>query len=174
MNLKTTPEALSHLLDEKNIRLFESHKVYSKAELTARYEVLNESYGKIINIEALTMLDMARKDILPAMSEFAKKLSKSALEKKEFVADVDLTYEKETVKKLGDMTKEAYKHVLKLEEDLSAAKDITSAPEYAMYCKDKILPDMAALRISVDSAEAIASKKDWPYPSYGELLFGVR
>lgn len=174
LNLKTTPEALSHLLDEKNIRLFESHKVYSKAELTARYEVLNESYGKIINIEALTMLDMARKDILPAMSEFAKKLSKSALEKKEFVADVDLTYEKETVKKLGDMTKEAYKHVLKLEEDLSAAKDITSAPEYAMYCKDKILPDMAALRISVDSAEAIAYKKDWPYPSYGELLFGVR
>ncbi|UKI36577.1 MAG: hypothetical protein L6V93_22380 [Clostridiales bacterium] len=63
---------------------------------------------------------------------------------------------------------------MKLEEDLSAAKDITSAPEYAMYCKDKILPDMAALRISVDSAEAIASKKDWPYPSYGELLFGVR
>lgn len=174
LNLKTTPEALAHLLDEKNIRLFESHKVYSKAELTARYEVLNESYGKIINIEALTMLDMARKDILPAMSEFAKKLSKSALEKKEFVADVDLTYEKETVKKLGDMTKEAYKHVLKLEEDLSAAKDITSAPEYAMYCKDKILPDMAALRISVDSAEAISSKKDWPYPSYGELLFGVR
>ncbi|UKI36576.1 MAG: hypothetical protein L6V93_22375 [Clostridiales bacterium] len=76
LNLKTTPEALTHLLDEKNIKLFESHKVYSKAELTARYEVPNENYGKVINIEALTMLDMARKDILPAMSEFAKKLSK--------------------------------------------------------------------------------------------------
>ena len=174
LNLKTTPEALSHLLDEKNVTLFESHKVYSKAELGARYEVLNENYGKVINIEALTMLDMARKDILPAMSAFSKKLSKAALAKKEFIADVDLSYEKETVKKLGDMTKQAYEAVKKLEEDLIGAKDITSAPEYAMYCKDKILPDMAALRISVDSAEAIASKEDWPYPSYGELLFGVR
>ena len=72
------------------------------------------------------------------------------------------------------MTKEAYEYVQKLEDDLIGAKDITSAPEYAMYCKDTILPDMAALRISVDSAEAIASKEDWPYPSYGELLFGVR
>ena len=174
LNLKTTPDALSHLLDEKNVKLFESHKVYSKAELAARYEVLNESYGKIINIEALTMLDMARKDILPAMSKFAKNLSKAALAKKEFIADADLSYEKETVKKISDMTKETYEYVQKLEDDLIGAKDITSAPEYAMYCKDTILPDMAALRISVDSAEAIASKEDWPYPSYGELLFGVR
>ena len=174
LNLKTTPDALKHLLDKKNVDLFTSHGVYTTTELEARHEVLLENYVKIVNIEALTMLDMAHKDILPAMSAYSKELADAALEKKKLSEDIDTTYETETVKALGNLIGNTYSNVKKLESDLYTAKSITSSVELADYYKDFILADMSALRASADEMETMASSEKWPYPSYGDLLFGVR
>ena len=174
LNLKTTPDALKHLLDKKNVDLFTSHGVYTTTELEARHEVLLENYVKIVNIEALTMLDMAHKDILPAMSAYSKELADAALEKKKLSEDIDTTYETETVKALGNLLGNTYSNVKKLESDLYTAKSITSSVELADFYKDFILADMSALRASADEMETMASSEKWPYPSYGDLLFGVR
>ena len=174
LNLKTTPDALKHLLDKKNVDLFTSHGVYTTTELEARHEVLLENYVKIVNIEALTMLDMAHKDILPAMSAYSKELADAALEKKKLSEDIDTTYETETVKALGNLLGNTYSNVKKLEADLYTAKSITSSVELADFYKDFILADMSALRASADEMETMASSEKWPYPSYGDLLFGVR
>ena len=174
LNLKTTPDALKHLLDKKNIDLFVSHGVYSKTELEARHEVLLENYCKIINIEALTMIDMVRKDILPAMSELTKELAEAVDEKTDACEDVDCTYEKDCIKNLSMLMGSSYRTVKKTESDLCASKSIKTNEELADFYKSTILGDLCMLRVSVDEMETIASSKKWPYPSYGELLFGVR
>lgn len=173
-NFKTTPDALAHMLDEKNITLFTSHNVYSKTELVARHEVLLENYCKIINIEALTMLDMARKDILPAMSEYSAELARDAAAKTSFDPDVDCTYEKENIKNLCALIGACNRAVKKTEQDLISAKSITDGAELAEFYKSTIIDDMKTIRIPADEMETIASSEKWPYPSYGELLFGIR
>ena len=159
------------MLDKKNVDLFISHKVYNMAERTARHEVYLENYCKVLNIEALTMLDMARKDILPAMSSYSAELAKAAKEKSELLAGADCSYETETVKTLCALIGASYK---KMEGDLLASKSIRDKAELANYYKSIIIDDMRDLRISVDEMETLASSEIWPYPSYGELLFGVR
>ena len=173
-NLKTTPDALAHMLDVKNVKLFTDHKVLTVPEITARREVRLENYCKVINIEALTMLDMARKDILPAMSSFCCELADGAAKKTAFMPEADCTYEKETVKSVSALMGAAYRAVRKLEDDLLSSKSIESFAELADFYKTTILDDMRTLRISVDEIETIAPKEKWPYPSYGELLFSVR
>ena len=173
-NLKTTPDALAHMLDVKNVKLFTDHKVLTVPEITARREVRLENYCKVINIEALTMLDMARKDILPAMSSFCCELADGAAKKTAFMPEADCTYEKETVKSVSALIGAAYRAVRKLEDDLLSSKSIESFAELADFYKSTILDDMRTLRISVDEIETIAPKEKWPYPSYGELLFSVR
>lgn len=173
-NFKTTPDALAHMLDEKNVTLFTSHNVYSKTELVARHEVLLENYCKIINIEALTMLDMARKDILPAMSEYSATLARDAAAKTSFDPDADCTYEKENIKNICALIGACNRAVKKTEQDLISAKSITDGAELAEFYKSTIIDDMKAIRIPADEMETIASSEKWPYPSYGELLFGIR
>ena len=173
-NLKSTPDALAHMMDEKNVKLFTSHKVFTLAELSARHEVRLENYCKVINIEALTMLDMVRKDILPAMSTYSSGLSRAAAEKTALLGDADVSYEKDTVKSLCALIGETYRNVKKLEDDLLAAKAVTDMAELADIYKTTVLEDMRALRISVDEMETVSSSEAWPYPSYGDLLFGVR
>ena len=173
-NHKTTPDALAHMLDVKNVKLFTDHKVLTVPEITARHEVRLENYCKVINIEALTMLDMVRKDILPAMSGFSCELADGAAKKAAFMPEADCTYEKETVKSVSALLGAAYRAVRKLEDDLLSSKSIESFTELADFYKTKILDDMRILRISVDEIETIAPKEKWPYPSYGELLFSVR
>ena len=171
-NYKTTPEAIAHLLDEKNVALFKKHKVFSERELEARHEVRLENYAKIIHIEALTMLDMANKDILPAMSRFTTELAKAAAKKSDM--KVSCEYEKETLKVLSKELDEMYKAVKKLEADEIKGVDITEIVELGDFCKDVIIPDMEEVRKHSDAMEMIADQKAWPYPSYGKLLFGVR
>ncbi len=173
-NLRTTPDALAHMLDVKNVKLFTDHKVLTVPEITARREVRLENYCKVINIEALTMLDMARKDILPAMSSFCCELADGAAKKTAFMPEADCTYEKETVKSVSALIGAAYRAVRKLEDDLLSSKSIESFAELADFYKTTILDDMRTLRFSVDEIETIAPKEKWPYPSYGELLFSVR
>ena len=174
LNLKTTPDALAHMLDEKNVKLFTSHKVLTETELKARHEVRLENYCKVVNIEALTMLDMVRKDILPAMSAYSAELASDAAAKTALLGDADCSYEKESVKSLSALLGATYRSTKKLESDLLVAKSETALTALADVYKGTILDDMRALRISVDEMETIASAKAWPYPCYGDLLFGVR
>ena len=174
LNLKTTPDALAHMLDEKNVKLFTSHKVLTETELKARHEVRLENYCKVVNIEALTMLDMARKDILHAMSSYSAELASDAAAKTALLGDADCSYEKESVKSLCALIGATHRGVKKLEDDLLAAKSVTAPEALADVYKSTILDDMRALRISVDEMETLASAKAWPYPCYGDLLFGVR
>ena len=160
-NFKTTPDALAHMLDEKNVTLFTSHNVYSKTELVARHEVLLENYCKIINIEALTMLDMARKDILPAMSEYSATLARDAAAKTSFDPDADCTYEKENIKNLCALIGACNRAVKKTEQDLISAKSITDGAELAEFYKSTIIDDMKAIRIPADEMETIASSEKW-------------
>lgn len=174
LNLKTTPDALGHFLDPKNVKLYESHGVYNERELKARYEVLMENYTKVLNIEALTMLDMANKDILPAMSKFTTALAEACTEKTIVSANIDRVYEKETLRKITAMMTAMYKQAKKLESDLFDAKSITDITELGNFYKDTILQDMKELRIPADEMEMISSAEYWPYPSYGQMLFSVR
>ena len=174
LNLKSTPDALEHFLDEKNRRLFTHHKVYSEAELEAQYEIRMENYCKIINIEATTMLDMARKDILPAMSAFGDALAAAYQSKAEVLAGSEIVYEKATLKSLNGLMNAMYQQVLTMEKDLAAAKKISDIGELGQYYKDTMLADMMSLRLLGDEMEVISSAEYWPYPSYGELLLGVR
>ncbi|MDD6799406.1 MAG: glutamine synthetase III [Firmicutes bacterium] len=171
-NLKSTPDALAHMLDEKNIELFTTHKVFTLPELTARHEVRLENYCKVINIEAQTMLDMVRRDILPAMSEYSAELSDALVKKN--TLDADSSYEADTAKTISALMGAAHKSCKKLEDDLLASKSVSDMTVLADIYKTTILDDMRELRISVDGMETLASSKVWPYPTYGEMLFGIR
>ena len=173
-NLKTTPDALAHLLDKKNTDLFISHGVYSMVELEARHEVLLENYSKTIGIEALTMLDMARKDILPAMSAYTTRLAAAIATKRGAAPSMDTTYEEETLARLNALLTTAYRATEALDRDLNASKTIADNVALADFFKSRIREDMTALRIPVDEMETLAAAEAWPYPCYGDLLFSVR
>ena len=173
LNLRTTPDALPYYKIQKNLDLFASHKVFSEEEVLARYEIKMELYSKTLNIEALTMVDMARKDILPAASTYAKKLSDTALAKKELGLDIAGTYEFESLKQISDLTSAILENTKALEKALVAAKDISDFEQEAFFYRDEIFPAMTALRAVVDELEGIVDAKVWPYPSYGKLLFGI-
>ncbi len=171
-NYRTTPDCLPHLLDEKNIALYTRHKVFSETELHARYEILQENYRKVVRIEALTMIDMARKDILPAVSRYGASLA-SAVEAKQKIG-VDTAYERETAAQVADLTGEMYRWVLHLESEMQQLESITDSTEQSLFYKDHILTAMAELRRAGDQLESLTAADFWPFPTYGELLFGVR
>ena len=173
-NLRTTPEALAHMLDKKNVELFEEHKVFSLTELQARTEVLLENYCKIINIEALTMLDMARKGILPAMSKYSAELAATAREKAALIGKSNTKYEIEQVKMFSQWIMMAYEASARLDENLQKSKAIKDMASLAEFYRTHILEDMKELRTACDSMENVASIEYWPYPSYGDLLFSVK
>ncbi|MBQ7353218.1 MAG: glutamine synthetase III [Clostridia bacterium] len=171
-NLKSTPEALYHLLDEKNIKLYTENKVFSEKELRSRYEILLENYSKIINIEALTMIDMAKKLIIPAVSKYTSDLAKTISVKKEIGANAG--YEEITCKKLSELCTDAFATTIELERKLSEAKKIKGAYEKATAFENVVLATMNRLRAQCDEAEKLTAREYWPMPDYGELLFGIR
>ena len=171
-NYRTTPDCLPHLLDEKNIALYTRHKVFSETELHARYEILQENYRKVVRIEALTMIDMARKDILPAVSRYGAALA-TALDAKQRVG-VNDTYERESAAQISSLTGEMYEKLLHLERELDALAAVCDSAEQSMFYKERILPAMAELRRAGDALESVTAAEYWPFPTYGELLFGVR
>ena len=174
LNLKTTPDCLPYYISEKNEKLFSEHKVLSPQELNARYEIKLETYSKILNIEALTMVDMVNKDILPAVSAFIGKLAKGVNEKKSAVSTADCKYEEKTISRLSTLVSVIYDRCETLDKALIGAMDEDDAQKTATYYKDVVFKAMNELRISVDEAEVITDRKYWPYPSYGDLLFSVR
>ena len=173
LNLRSTPECLPYSLHEKNMKLFISHKVYSETEMRARYEILSENYCKIINIEALTMIDMAKKDILPAVSKYSHELSDTVIAKAA-CGDIESGYEKELLAKVSKLNTAAYKKTEKLEQAVLKAKEISETQELSMYYKDAVFAAMSELRITVDELETMVPAESWPYPSYGDMLFSVK
>ena len=163
-NLRTTPDALAHWLDEKNVALFTSHKVFSEAEMHSRNEILFEAYEKLIKIEARTMTDMAYHDLLPGISRYVREL------------DLDLAsdYEKNISARLSELMSKAYNALTELEAKIEKAADEADVIKSAFICKDEVVPAMAELRKHIDDAEKITAKGYWPVPTYGELLFNVR
>ena len=173
LNLKTTPDALPYFIKEENIKLFERHNVFTESEMKSRYEIQLENYSKTINIEALTMIDMARKEILPAVSAYIKELAYTASLAKSVSADVDCNYETEMVKKLSSLTGLMYKRVNVLDEALLKVKELSDALEIAQYFSKVIFINMQELRSVADEIETYVGEKYWPFPTYGELLFNV-
>ena len=173
LNLKSTPECLPFFLKDKNVKLFTEHKVFSETEMRSRYEIMLENYVKTINIEALTMVDMANKDVLPAISKYIKELLSVAEKRTKILPNFDGGFETARTSKLSSLEKSIYEKVTDLEQLLVDA-DFTDSLKAAVYYRFKVFSAMQSLRVDVDMAERITSSEFWPYPSYGELLFGVR
>ena len=174
LNLKSTPDCVPYYLSEKNTELFTRHKIYTPVELHARYEIKLEGYSKVLHIEALTMLDMVWKDILPAVSAYSKKLADTALAKKSLSDSIDCSFETELAAKISALTAEAVRKTQALEYAVMDVKNIDDTLELARYYKDTVFAAMNELRILIDELETHTSAEYWPYPSYGDILFSVK
>ena len=172
LNLRTTPDCLPYLLCEKNVALFKTHKVFSETELRSRCEIMQDNYCKVIHIEALTMIEMTRRSILPAAGRCAAEIAGAIARKREI--GIPCFYETETAEEISRLTEEMYKNVKALDEAILTPATITDKKERSLYYKDSILPLMRAIRLAGDTLETIMPAGDWPFPTYGELLFGVR
>ncbi len=172
-NLKSLPEAMAHFLDKKNVDLFVNNKICSEQELRARYEIELESYSKQINIEALTMIDMAKKNILPAVSGYVRELTDTALAKKALSEAIPTTVEEEIITSLSNKLVCFSKKTAELEDAVIKAGDLSDNLELAKYYRETVFALMQELRAVGDSMETETSSEYWPYPSYGEMLFGV-
>ena len=172
-NLRTTPDCMPRLLDEKNASMLISHKVFSMPELQSRCEIMLENYCKSVNIEALTMVDMAKKEILPAIEAYAADLSSAAAAKKAAVPGVACGYETKLIQRLSALVDQIDEAAETLGQKIIQLKMIAGVTEAANFIRDEILPAMAALRAPADEAETLTAAKYWPFPTYGDLLFGV-
>ncbi len=173
-NYRTTPDCMPHCLDEKNVRMLTSHKVFSVAELNSRCEIMLENYCKTVVIEANTMIDMARKQILPAVEGYTAKLAGSAAAKKAVAPALACGYEIGLITKLSGLTDQIAEKTDKLENALLNVKSISDVTLESYAIRDTLLGAMAELRAVADEAETMTAETDWPFPTYGELLFGVR
>ncbi len=174
LNLRSTPECLPYLLKEKNIALFATHKVYSETELRSRYEIMLENYSKVVNIEALTMIDMVHRDILPAASRFVNALTDTIISKKKVSRRIDRSYETSTAKTASALIGAAAKELSRLETAVSEAKQISGSFLLADHYRSRVITSMETLRGYVDRLEAITDTEYWPYPSYGDMLFSIK
>ena len=174
LNYRTTPDCVPHLLDEKNVALLTSHKVYTRAELESRYEVTLENYCKTIIIEANTMVDMARTEMIPAVQSFVLDTAKTAAAKKKLVSGCACAYEPGLVKKLSALTDRMAAKADELEQEVLALAGAGDIGKESAAIRDTVLPKMGELRLACDEAETLTAKKYWPFPTYGDLLFSVR
>ena len=172
LNLKSTPEAVPTFLAQKNVDVFSKYGVYTEAELQSRVEILLDEYCKTLNIEALTMIDMAKKEILPAAAKYIKDIAKTAELAKSCGAET--VFEEETVKEISALVTEMYKALGTLEADVQKVHSIEDTQEMANYFHDTIFADMGALRVPADKIETLVGKDYWPYPTYSDLLFYVK
>ena len=174
LNLRTTPDAMPAMLSEKNVKMLTSHKIFSPAELHSRYEILLENYSKTVNIEALTMVDMAKKEILPAVEKYTKSLADTLAAKKAAVAGLPCKYETATVTKLSELSDSIADATDDLEAEIEKFQAIEDVTEAANDIRDVILGKMDSLRAVCDEAETITAKEFWPFPTYSDLLFSVK
>ena len=174
LNLRTTPDALPRILEQKNIDMLTSLKVMSEAEIRSRCEIMLDNYRKTVNIEAQTMVDMARKEILPAVEEYTASLAESLAAKKAAVPTLRGKYETGLIEKLSGLTDEIDDAVSGLEDALAQYHAVDDVIAAACVIRDSVIPAMDALRAPCDKAEQYTAADFWPFPTYGELLFGVK
>ena len=174
LNLKTTPDALPYFIKPENIAMFTRHGVfYRAARWRCRYEVLMENYAKVLNIEAMTMLDMANRDILPAVLTNVGELTDTLLKKKEL--GLSAKTETELCKKLSSLADSLSEKIAALSETICGAKAYADdAPAEAVYYRDHVVPAMNELRAVADEMEILVAKKYWPFPTHGDILFSVQ
>ena len=172
-NKKNTPAALPALVDEKNIKLMEDFGVLTKVEMESRYEVEMEHYAKIINIEALTMLEMARKQLLPAVNAYMSEVANTAASKLAVSESISVRSETKTLTKLSDDADAMSDAIDTLQQVVDAAEALTSESEKAVAFHDTVIPAMDALRAAADAAETICGEDYWPLPSYSKMLYYV-
>ena len=173
-NLPTTVDALPHYTDEKNVKLFTKHKIYTEVEMQSRQDIILETYAKTINIEALTASDMVKRDILPAVSSYVAELASGVATKKAISDDIPCEAELDIIKRLSGLQDCAYKKLAALDNAIIGVKEVGEDPiEVATYYKDSVITAMTELRAVVDEMETLISSDYWPYPSYGDLMFRV-
>ena len=173
-NYPTTPDCMPHILDEKNVRMLTTHKVFSVAEIESRCEIMLENYCKTVIIEANTMIDMARREILPAVAAYSAELARDAAAKKTVAPTLNCDYETGLVIKLSRLADQISVKADELEVSLLDLKTISDVKEQSYAIRDTVLGKMAALRAVADEAETHTAQEYWPFPTYGDLLFGVR
>lgn len=174
LNLKSLPDAVAHFKDKKNLDLFTKNKIYSVQEVEARYEIELENYIKQINIEALTMIEMSKRDIIPSVTSFVKELADTALAKKSLSDIIPTSLEEELIISLSNKLVSFSKKTSELEDAVAKASEYSSDNlVHAKYYRETVLKIMQELREIGDSMEVETSSEYWPYPTYGELLFGV-
>ena len=172
-NFKTAVDVIPHYVDDKNIKLFEKFNVYTKEELQSRCDILLEEYSKTLNIEALTMIDMAKKDIIPSVCAYSKSLTDTALNKKSLSSDIDCSLEISLVKKLSSLNACLDIKIEKLDTSLLESKNYSDPKENAEFYRDNIKVQMQELRTIADELETIVGKQFWPFPTYADLLFSI-
>ena len=172
LNLRSTPDCVPYYLAQKNIDLFTRHRVYSETEIRARYEIKLDSYCKVLHMEALTLLEMSRKEILPAVSAYVRDLSDSVLTRREVSSRAACRFETEEAEHLGDCIDRAYEKILALEKDMKEIPKENSL-EKAVFYRDHVLSGMESLRLELDEMEKLTAAEYWPLPTYGDLLFSV-
>jgi glutamine synthetase len=173
LNLKSTPESIPYFSTEKSVVLFEKFNVLSRKEIYSRTEIVLEEYCKEINIEALTLIDIAKKDLIPSVTSYIKELADTANSKKAFMADVDCETEKSLIYKLSLLAGSLYAKTEMLENKLLSVKDCDGVEETAYYYRNNIFAAMQEMRAVIDELETNTAKKYWPFPTYGEILFSV-
>ena len=174
LNLKSLPDAVEHYIDQKNIDLFTKNKIYSVDEIHARYEIELENYAKIINIEALTMIDMAKKDMIPAVTSYVRELKDTALAKKALSDAIPTSVEEDLITSLSNKLVCFSKKTAELENAVIGASEYEGdVLAYAKYYRESVFSVMTELRAIGDAMETETAADYWPYPSYGEMLYGV-
>lgn len=173
-NLRTTPDCMPELLNDKNVAMLTSHKVFSETELKSRLDIMLENYCKTVIIEANTMVDMADKEIIPAVEEYTADLASSYAKKKAAVPELALAYETKLISRLSELTDVMDEANDELKKAISEYGKIESAIPASCFIRDSILPKMDELRAAADEAETVTSEKYWPFPTYDKLLFGVK
>ena len=173
LNLRTTPEALPLFTAKKNVRLFARHCIFTEAEIRSRMEILLDNYIKTIQIESLTMVELTKKVILPAIVAHTSELSADALAKRALSDDIDISVELDTVRRLSSLAACIKSDAEKLEHALAEVRVYPTAAEQASFCRTVVFVAMQQLRASADEAETLVSAKHWPFPTYGELLYSI-
>ncbi len=164
---------MPHFLDKKNVKLFAKHHIFTESEMHSRYEVSMENYSKTLNIEALTMIDMANKQILPAVEKYMDDLSLAFTHKKALNPKMNCHVEYDRVTKLSELSASVYDETEELKENVSAAAAITDFEESARAYKETVLPTMDALRTDADKMETLTGASYWPFPTYADLIYHV-
>ncbi len=173
LNLKTTPDAMPKICDKKNIDMLTSHGIFTEAEIYSRRDIMLENYVKSVNIEAVTMVDMARKEIIPAVAKFTAETASSIAVKKSVAPEAVCAYETKLVTELSALIDKMDSCASVLEKDIDELKTIEEAVPASEFVRDSILPAMDDLRSAADKAETLTAETSWPFPTYDKLLFGV-